>query len=252
MLKNKERVLPVQENLKVFMPERYLPDSKDWFGNVVPERWENLMSPVITSSFFIVVDSPEEADFAIVSIESPRGGNGYVRSDTETGGNGYVPISLQYGEYIADYARDKSIAGGSPFEEFTNRSYRGKQSIASNVRVMELVNSTKADMGDKPVIVTIKVANPMVFQEFEENADAILIHSGVQDQALLEIISGAHQPSGLLPFQMPSGMRTVETQFEDTFRDMEPYQDSAGNTYNFAFGMNWSGVINDERVQKYQ
>jgi len=252
MLKNKERVLPVQENLKVFMPERYLPDSKDWFGNVVPERWENLMSPVITSSFFIVVDSPEEADFAIVSIESPRGGNGYLRSDAETGGNGYVPISLQYGEYIADYARDKSIAGGSPFEEFTNRSYRGKQSIASNVSDMELVNSTKADMGDKPVIVTIKVANPMVFQEFEENADAILIHSGVQDQALLEIISGAHQPSGLLPFQMPSGMRTVETQFEDTFRDMEPYQDSAGNTYNFAFGMNWSGVINDERVQKYQ
>ena len=27
--------------------------------------------------------------------------------------------------------------------------------------------------------------------------------------------------------------------------------DADGNTYDFAFGLNWSGVINDERVQKY-
>ena len=26
------------------------------------------------------------------------------------------------------------------------------------------------------------------------------------------------------------------------------YVDAEGNTYDFAFGMNWSGVINDERV----
>lgn len=252
MLKNMEQALPVQENLKVYMPERYLPESRDWFGNVIPERWENLVSPEIAAGYFTVVDSPEEADFAIVSIESPKGGNGYLRSDTESGGNGYVPISLQYGDYTAGHAREESIAGGSPFEDFTNRSYRGKQGSAANVNDMELVNSTKEEMEDKPVIVTIKVANPMVFHEFEENADAILIHSGVQDQALLEIISGEYEPSGLLPFQMPSGMQTVETQFEDTSRDMEPYRDSEGNIYDFAFGLNWSGIISDERVQKYK
>ena len=27
--------------------------------------------------------------------------------------------------------------------------------------------------------------------------------------------------------------------------------DADGNAYDFAFGLNWSGVINDERVQKY-
>ena len=32
---------------------------------------------------------------------------------------------------------------------------------------------------------------------------------------------------------------------------MECYVDANGNTYDFAFGMNWSGVINDERVTKY-
>ena len=33
---------------------------------------------------------------------------------------------------------------------------------------------------------------------------------------------------------------------------MECYVDANGNTYDFAFGLNWSGVINDERVQTYQ
>ena len=29
------------------------------------------------------------------------------------------------------------------------------------------------------------------------------------------------------------------------------YQDADGHTYDFAFGMNWQGVISDERVMKY-
>ena len=32
---------------------------------------------------------------------------------------------------------------------------------------------------------------------------------------------------------------------------MECYVDANGNTYDFAFGMNWSGVIDDERVATY-
>ncbi len=55
-----------------------------------------------------------------------------------------------------------------------------------------------------------------------------------------------------LPFQMPSGMTTVEKQFEDVPRDMEPFMDSEGNIYDFAYGLNWKGVINDERVKKHK
>ena len=32
---------------------------------------------------------------------------------------------------------------------------------------------------------------------------------------------------------------------------MECYVDSAGHVYDFAYGMNWSGVIDDARVAKY-
>jgi beta-glucosidase len=251
MLKNRNDALPADNGLKVYMPQRYIPASRDWFGNETPERWEYLMSPEIASEFFTVVDNPDEADLAIVSIESPRGGNGFARSDLEAGGNGYVPISLQYGEYTADNAREESIAGGSPFEDFTNRSYRGKRTTAANSYDLQMVTETREKMGSKPVVVTIRVSNPMVFSEFEESADAILIHSGIQDQALLELITGAAEPEGLLPFQMPSGMNTVEEQLEDVPRDMNVHQDSEGNLYNFAFGMNWDGVIEDSRVEAY-
>ena len=75
---------------------------------------------------------------------------------------------------------------------------------------------------------------------------------GVQPQAYFDIISGAFEPSGLLPVQFPADMQTVEQQFEDTPRDMKCHQDTDGNIYDFAFGLNWSGVIDDERVQKYR
>jgi beta-glucosidase len=92
----------------------------------------------------------------------------------------------------------------------------------------------------------------MVFAEFEKAADGILVSFGVQGQAILDIISGKAEPNGLLPFQMPANMKTVEEQFEDVPRDMECHTDADGNTYDFAFGMNWSGVINDERVKTYK
>ena len=43
----------------------------------------------------------------------------------------------------------------------------------------------------------------------------------------------------------------VEKQFEDVPHDMVPYKDAQGNIYNFGFGLNWKGVINDARTQKY-
>ena len=117
---------------------------------------------------------------------------------------------------------------------------------------MSLVTDTKRKMRDKPVVVIVRVAKPLVFAEIESSADAILVHMGVQDQALMDIVSGKVEPSALLPFQMPKDMLTVEQQFEDVPRDMDPYTDTNGNSYDFSFGLNWSGVIDDERTQAYK
>ena len=251
MLKNRQETLPVSDRPKVYIPRRHIPGGRNWFGREVPDRWETPVSPVIAGNYFEVVERAAGADFAIVGIESPSGGSGYDPADREAGYNGYVPITLQYGTYIAEHARETSIAGGSPFEESADRSYRGKTVTARNCSDMELVRNTRREMGERPVIVVIEVSNPMVFSEIEPHADAILVHMGVQDQAILDIISGKAEPSALLPFQMPASMVTVEEQFEDVPHDMQVYTDSEGHAYDFAFGMDWSGVINDERVNKY-
>ena len=252
MLKNQQKTLPLKKQMKVYIPKKLIPASLNWFGVQTPESWKDAVNPEVAKKYFQVVEKPEEADFALVCIDSPKGGVGYSPEDAKKNGNGYVPISLQYGPYKADFARETSIAGGSPFESFTNRSYKGKTTTASNIQDMKTVVETRAKMGAKPVVVIVKVANPMVFAEIEKSANAILVHMGVQDQALMDIITGAVEPSALLPCQMPADMKTVEEQKEDVPRDMKCYVDSDGNTYDFAFGLNWQGVINDARVTKYK
>lgn len=91
----------------------------------------------------------------------------------------------------------------------------------------------------------------MVVSEFEHKVDAILMGFKMDKQAVMDIVTGQYEPSALLPFQMPASMETVEAQLEDVPRDMECYVDANGNTYDFGFGLNWSGVIQDERTAKY-
>ena len=110
---------------------------------------------------------------------------------------------------------------------------------------------TQIAMKDKPVVVIIRMSNPTVVREFEKDIDALLINFEVQDQAILDIISGRAEPSGLLPLQMPADMTAVETQMEDVPLDMKVHVDSEGNAYDFGFGMNWQGVIRDERTERY-
>lgn len=252
MLKNKHHVLPLKnQQLKVYVPKRYFPPVADFFGNKTKDYWDYPVSLELVSHYYQVVDSPSEADFALVFIQGPMSGTGYDAADVKKGGNGYVPISLQYNDYVASAARAESVAGGDAKEDFTNRSYRGKSVKTANKSDLLLVEATKQKMGAKPVIVVLAAIRPVIV-EFEKSADAILVSFGTSNQPVLDIVSGKAEPSGLLPCQFPKDMKTVEEQKEDVPRDMIPYVDSEGHTYDFAYGMNWKGVIQDERVQKYK
>ncbi len=252
MLKNHDnKVLPVDKRLKVFVPKRHFPAIPGLWGGISEEKTVEPIDLDLVKKYFDVVEEPEQADFAICLIQEPSTGIGYSTEDVEKGGNGYMPFSLQYDDYTAKDARAVSIAGGDPMETTTNRSFRGKTVKAYNRDDMVMVVDTKKQMGEKPVVVIIETGRPVVLKEIEPSADAILISFKVQHQALLDIISGKAEPSALLPMQMPADMKTVEEQQEDVPHDMRCYKDADGNIYDFAYGMNWKGIINDERVEKY-
>lgn len=231
MLKNRGGVLPQANGRKVWFPHG---DSS------------------LVTRHFKQAGSPEEADFAFLLIEEPDGGSGYDISDKENGGNGYVPISLQYEPYTAVGARETSIAGGDPLEDFTNRSYKGKTVTSANADIAGMVRKTRREIGGKPLIIAVSCLKPFVASEIEPYADAVLLGIDVHHHILADMVSGVIEPYGLLPMQMPADMNTVERQCEDLQRDMECYVDSEGHRWDFAFGMNWSGPIRDKRVLKYE
>lgn len=253
MLKNSGKLLPISKTKKVYIPQRKSPAGPNYWRQEQPERIYDPVPDSILGNYYEKTVNPKEADFAIVFIESPHSYlMGYDPEDLKKGGNGYIPISLQYNDYTATNARETSIAGGDPFEEFTNRSYKNKMAHTINKCDLELLEATRKAMGSKPVVLILMMSNPTVMSEIEPLADVILVGFDVQAQAYMDIISGNFEPSGLLPLQLPASMDAVEKHCEDKPRDIECYRDADNHVYDFAFGMNWQGVIDDERTRKYK
>jgi beta-glucosidase len=252
LIKNNQQALPIKTGKTVYIPKRITPAGINFFGMPSPEKIEYPVNLDRIKKYYTVTDDPSKADFAIIFINSPKS-LGYSREDRAAGGNGYMPISLQLKDYTATEARTNSIAAGDPVIDSTikNRSYKDKTSRSMSYPDLNTILETKNAMQGKPVIVSINISNPMIFSEFETKVDAIVGEFGVQVDAMMDIISGKVEPSGLLPMQMPKDMSTVEKQFEDTPHDMIPFKDSMGNTYDFGFGLNWKGVIKDARTIKY-
>jgi len=252
MLKNHGNALPQKTKAKVYQPLRKVGPALSHWQQTVPAYEEYPFGEELLSQYFEIVDNPEDADFALVAIKSPAGHWGYMLPSEQEPDGHYMPISLQYRPYKAEYARARSIAGGDPTEKSSNRSYKDLVEESSNMADMQLVIDTKSVMQGKPVVVIVAAERPFVPSEFEPFSDAILLNLGVCNNALLDIVSGKAEPSALLPMQMPANMKTVEEQCEDVPCDMECYVDSDGNVYDFAFGLDWKGVINDWRVKRYK
>ena len=203
-----------------------------------------------------------ECEMALVFLSAPRTSTVY---DSATGT--YYPVSLQYGEYTADgdNVREESISQGeirteveTPYGptfsvQIDDRSYYGETVTAGNLSELEYLLEIAEYIPDTcRLVACVSTSNPMIFSEFEDVCDAILLGFGVSTLNFLPLAAGETEPYGLLPIQMPADMDTVEGQYEDVPRDMECYVDADGHTYDFAFGMDWSGVIDDERVAAYK
>ena len=270
------------EKPTVYIPMVYTEASENaWTGETTPGSWALALDEDLANEHFNVVtdtlldptgdadddgnatytedditratdDELASCDFALASVSSPSTGQGYDDSTGE-----YLPISLQYREYTADgdNVRQVSIAGDTLEDgSIENRSYYGNSCSASNESDLDdTIELSERLPEGVPLVLLVSASNPMVFSEIEPYVDAIVLtfNDGIEDDVRYSCVAGEFEPTGLLPCQMPASMDAVEGAYEDLPRDMECYTDSEGNTYDFAFGMNWSGVIDDDRVATY-
>ena len=222
--------------------------------------------PVYQESDCTRVSAEQLADceYAVFRIASPdtgagegNGGGFNMPGDTVDEDKKYLPISLQYRPYTATTARNPSIAGDKlPDGTQENRSYKDKSVSASNEKDLDRLLEIREAMPNGKIILIVEAGNnAQCFGEIEPAADVILWSWAASGRAFGpaygRILKGEVEPSGLLPCQMPKDMETVENSMEDVPRDVTCYVDSEGNAYDFTFGLNWSGKIDDERVKKY-
>lgn len=238
LLKNQKGLLPLKKGSKLYVPGRHYDSHMAFFRLPIPASDFPGLTQKEAEGYFRLVETPEEADAAVVFMESPLC-DCYDPEDARQGGNGYRPITLQYRLYKAEAAREQSIAQGDFREPDGNRSYRGKENTPYNASDLENLLKTRKLMGDKPVFAVLHIHNPCVMSEFEPVTDGILAHFGVESKVLLEILSGESNPGGRLPLSMPANMETVEGHCEDVFDDYEVYKDSCGNPYQYGFGLNY-------------
>ena len=116
--------------------------------------------------------------------------------------------------------------GDSMLENFFHQGdldYKGEELA----RILAIAESV-------PTIVDIYLDRPAVFPEIAESAAAVLANFGAADEVILDAVFGRFEPSGRLPFELPSSMEAVRAQFEDL-----PY-DSEDPLFPFGFGLGYS------------
>ena len=86
----------------------------------------------------------------------------------------------------------------------------------------------------KPLILVVDLNRPAILSELNDLSDALIGTFGVNDEVIHEIINGKTNPSGKLPFELPSSMSEVEKQLEDV------PDDTANPLYKYGYGLSFT------------
>jgi beta-glucosidase len=181
---------------------------------------EGVDPAVLTARGFTVVATPQDADiallrvtFAPISTEVPGSRPAGPRGPGVGPGRG---ASAGRGEATG-------AAGATP----TGRNPRGAGlgGMATGGAPIDLtlaadrVAKLRAVMGARPTVVAMYFDRPYVVPDLVKGSAAMVAHFGVSDEALLDVLTGAHPPAGKLPFELPSSMDAVRAQKEDVPHD---------------------------------
>ncbi|WP_158595128.1 glycoside hydrolase family 3 protein [Oceanobacillus piezotolerans] len=94
-----------------------------------------------------------------------------------------------------------------------------------------------------PTITAINFSNPWLINTIEPNAGAVIGTFGTKAEAVVDMIRGKYNPVGKLPITIPANQEAVNNEAGDVPGYDEdpsyPYQDKAGNRYQYNFGLSY-------------
>ena len=135
-----------------------------------------------------------------------------------------VELAAQYGEVVASpEAADAAILRlQAPFEEratrFENFFHAGSLEFAADV-----VEHVRAVAAAVPTIVDVYADRPAILEPIVETAAAVTVNWGANAGAILDVLTGAAEPKGRLPFDLPRSTAAVEASRPDVpFDTVDP------------------------------
>ena len=141
---------------------------------------------------------------------------------------------------LAGLGNTTAFGGALPWEigdiSFTGMSTATSRTIYPTLADIKAIMS---EIGDaKKVVLSIYFRAPYVLDDAStmKNAGAILATFGVNDAAMMEVLSGKFKPQGKLPFALPKTLQAVYDQKSD-----RPGFDETtdGALYSFGFGLTY-------------
>ena len=152
----------------------------------------------IASNFGKLANNPEEADVIIMYIHTVFNGN------QESG------LNRLFDNFLSTL--------------FPNGDLEFNDEITSKIKNYSKNNN---------LIVVVDLNRPAILDEIKNHASGLVGTFGVMDEVIFEAIYGDFNPSGKLPFEIPSSMKEVKKQKEDLPDDTE------NPTYEYGYGISY-------------
>lgn len=152
----------------------------------------NLNASVAASYGLTVVSTPEEADIALIRVDTPK------QTDP------HFPFgSVHFGQ--------------SGFEDQEAVELDEKEGVYSGSEDYQVIKQL-AQLG-VPTVISVYLDRPAILTNIVDKADVLLANFGSSDAALLDVLTGKTHPEGKLPFELPSSWQDVLDQQADVPHD---------------------------------